>query len=133
MAALVLGELSRARGAAHADVLDAPAEAHRDVALDVRQHDRARGLVKGRSDTDFLEAPAARDRHGDLVRAMKSVGDDHRRAQRFVGESVLRRLQKVVHRLAAVAAVERVRVGQERLAAGALDPFGDGAQICGLT
>src|SRR5450759_1022168 len=58
----------------------------------------------------------------DGIAAVDAVGDDDRRIHRGVGESVLDRALQVVDRVRAHAAVQGVRVRQERLAAVLLDP-----------
>ena len=80
----------------------------------VRIHNRA-------ADARFLHIFAALDRHGDVVRALEAVADDHRAADRQRREAVLPRAIEMLDGVLAASGVHGVAVRQERLAAQLLD------------
>jgi len=87
----------------------------------VSDHDHRVGVHGSSADADRLEVPSVdADIHG--IAPVDAVGDDDRRIHRGVGETVLDRALQVVDRVRAHAAVQGVRVRQERLAAVLLDP-----------
>ena len=73
----------------------------------------------------FLDIFAADDRHQHLVRALDAVGNDAVYAGLERVEAVLIGAVEMVERILAPADVERVAVGEERLAAQLLDDIAD--------
>ena len=125
LAVAVHGHFARARGAAHGEVLDRAAHAGQLVALEMVQRDDHVRVGDGAADLRGLEVDAVRDGEFDLVVALQAVADDHVAARGERAESVEVGGLEVFQRVLAVAGVQRVAVGQERLSAALLHEIGD--------
>ena len=121
--------LARAAAAAHADVLDGPAEAGALVPLemverndDVRVHHRA-------ADLRGLHVAPARHGHLHVVRPLQAVGDEGVDPRDEGVVAVLVGRVEMVEGVLAPADVEGVAVGDEGLAAQFLDQVADRARV----
>ena len=123
--------LAGAGTAAHADVLQRATEAGAFVPLEVGQGDEHVSVHDGAANLGFLHIGAAL--HGDqgLVGAFQAIGDDDMAAGGKRRETVGVGRVDVVQRVLAPADVQRVAVGQERLAAQFLDDLGDHRRVVG--
>ena len=101
--------------AAHAEVLERAAEAGLLVALEVVHRDDDVRVGDGRSDLRRL-AILAVDLDLAALGAFQAVGDDHVALGRDRVEAILHGALQVVDSVRATAGVERVTIGQERLA-----------------
>lgn len=129
LAVAVHRHFARARGAAHGEVLDRAAHAGQLVALEVVQRDDHVRVGDGAADLRGLEVDAVRDGEFDLVVALQPVADDHVAARGERAESVEVGGLEVFQRVFAVARIERVAVGQERLSAALLHEIGDDLRV----
>ena len=129
LAVAVHGHFARARGAAHGEVLDRAAHAGQLVALEMVQRDDDVRVGDGAADLRGLEVDAVRDGEFDLVVALQPVADDHVAARGERAESVEVGGLEVLQRVLAVARIERVAVGQERLSAALLHEIGDDLRV----
>ena len=127
----MLLHLARAAAAAHADVLHAAAKARALVALEVREADYDVGVHERMADLCLLHVLAVLDGNNRLVGALEAVGDNHLAAGGVRSEAVLVGAVDVLERVFATAHVERVAVGEERLAAQLLDHVRDGTRVVG--
>ena len=109
----MLLHLARTGTAAHADVLDGPAEAGRFVALEVGQADEHIRVHDGTADLGGLAVFAARHRHLHLIGAAQAVGDEHLTAGSHGPEAVELGTGQVLQRVLAAARVQGVAVGQK--------------------
>ena len=110
--AAVLLHLAPARGAAHADVLDGPAEAGQFVALEMADRDQHVGVHDVAAQVGRVEM-SARAGHGPFVAAFEPVGDDDGRAEDVGVEAVGRGLQAVGYGFTPLADVKGVGVRQK--------------------
>ena len=127
----MLLHLARSAAAAHADVLERPAEAGLVVPLemgerdkDIRVHDRA-------ADLGILHMDAARHGHLHVVGPLEAVGDDDLAAGRERAETVCCRRVQVVERVFSLSDIQRVAVCEEGLATRLSHEVGDDARIVG--
>ena len=109
--------LAGARAAAHADVLERAAEARGHMTLGVRERDEDVGIHDGAADLRRAQILAAADGHEVVVLALDTVGNDAVRAGAHGRIAVEHGAVKVVERIGAAADIERVAVGEKRLAA----------------
>ena len=116
LAAAVLLLLARPGAAAHANVLDGPAEAGHLVALEVGQADEDIGVHHRPADAGLLDILAAGHRHGDVVGALEPVGDDDGAAHRQGRKAVLPGALQVLQGVFPASGVHGVAVGEEGLA-----------------
>ena len=127
----MLLHLACARAAAHAQVLHGAAKAGLLVALEVGEADDHVGIHEGAADLGVLDVLAALDGHLDLVQAPEAVGDDGVASGLEGVEAVGVGTVQVVQGVLATTYVERVAVGDERLAAQLAYHVHDGAGIVG--
>ena len=113
--------LAAARAGAHAEVLNRAAEARYLVALEVRQRDYHVGVGYRAAYLRFLYILAAIDGDERLVGALQAVGYDDVAACAEGVVAVLVGGIEVLERVLPAPDVERVAVGQKRLAAELLD------------
>ena len=109
--------LAGARAAAHADVLERAAEAGGRVALGMRERDEDVGVHDGAADLRRAQVLAAADGHEVIVPALEPVGDDALGAGGHGRIAVEHGAVEMVERVGAAADIERVAVGEKRLAA----------------
>ena len=109
--------LAGARAAAHADVLERAAEAGGHVSLGMREGDEDIGIHDGAADLRRAQIFAAADGHEVVVLALEPVGNDALRAGGHGRVAVAHRTVEMVERVGAAADIERVAVGEKRLAA----------------
>ena len=109
--------LAGARAAAHADVLERAAEARGHVALGVREGDEDIRVHDGAADLCRAQIFAAADGHEVVIVPLEPVGDDALRAGGHGRIAVAHCAVKMVERVGAAADIERVAVGEKRLAA----------------
>ena len=102
--------------AAHADVLDGPAEAGHFVALEVGEADEYVRVHDGPADLGLLYVLAAPDRHQHVVGALQPVSDQEGAACREGGKAVLPCALQVLQRVLPAAGVHGIAVGEEGLA-----------------
>ena len=127
----VLFHLAPAASAAHADVLDGPAEAGHLMALEVAQADEDVRVHDGPADLGGLHILPALNRDLDVVAPLQAVGDDHLTAGRVGGEAVLIGALNVLQGVFPPPGVQGVAVGQERQAAQGLDHVGHPLGVVG--
>ena len=109
--------LAGARAAAHADVLERAAEARGHVPLGVRERDEDVGVHDGAADLCRAQILAAADGHEVVIIALEPVGNDALRARGHGRIAVEHGAVEMVERIRAAADIERVAVGEKRLAA----------------
>ena len=117
LARVVLLHLTGAAAAAHADVLQAAAEARRLVPLEMGQGDEHIRVHDGAADLGVLHILAARHGHLHLVAALQTVGNDDLAAGGHGVEAVEHGAVHVVQGVLTPAHVQGVAVGEERLTA----------------
>ena len=117
LARVVLLHLTGAAAAAHADVLQAAAEARRLVPLEMGQGDEHVRVHDGAADLGVLHILAARHGHLHLVAALQTVGNDDLAAGGHGVEAVEHGAVHVIQRVLPPAHIQGVTVRQERLAA----------------
>ena len=127
----MLVHLTGAAAAAHADVLQRPAEAGGLMALEVRQADEDVGVHDGAADLGGLAVLAVDDGHFHFVRAAQTVADDDLAAGGDGVEAVEVSAVQVFEGILAAAGIERVAVGEEGLAAPLLAEVGDDLGVVG--
>ena len=109
--------LAGARAAAHADVLERAAESRSRVALGMRERDEDVGVHDGAADLRRAQILAAADGHEVVIVALEPVGNDALRARGHGRIAVKHGAVEMVERVGAAADIERVAVGEKRLAA----------------
>ena len=109
--------LAGARAAAHADVLERTAEARGHVPLGVRERDEDVGVHDGAADLRRAQILAAADGHEVVILALEPVGNDALSARGHGRIAVKHGAVEMVERVGAAADIERVAVGEKRLAA----------------
>ena len=113
----VLIHLPGAAAAAHADILDGPAEAGQFVALKMVEGDEDVRVHDGAADLGVFDVFAVRNGHLDLIRAAQAVRDENLTAGRHGPEAVELRAVQVIQRVIAAAHIERAAICEERAAA----------------
>ena len=131
LAGSMLLHLAGTAAAAHAQVLHGAAKAGLLMTLKVGEADHDVGIHERLADLGLMHVLAALDRNECLVGALEAVGDNHLAAGGVRSEAVLVGAVDVLERVFATAHVERVAVGEERLAAQLLDHVRDGARVVG--
>ena len=109
--------LAGARAAAHADVLERAAEAGGRVALGMRERDEDVGVHDGAADLRRAQILAAADGHEVVIVALEPVGNDALGAGGHGRIAVEHGAVEMIERVGAAADIERVAVGEKRLAA----------------